>query len=55
MIYIETGSTDVYFNFGVEYYFASVKQLDQPVFLFWRTEPTIRKIYTYGLRLCEMR
>lgn len=41
MIYIETGSTDVYFNFGVEYYFAAVKQLAQPVFLFWRTEPTL--------------
>lgn len=41
MIYIETGSNDVYFNFGVEYYFTAVKQLDEPVFLFWQTQPTL--------------
>ena len=41
MIYIETGSTDVYYNFGVETYFASERVLDEPVFLFWRTTPTL--------------
>ena len=41
MIYIETGSTDVYFNFALEYYFTTVKKLDEPVFLFWRTTPTV--------------
>ena len=41
MIYIETGSSDAYFNFGVEYYFAAEKQLPEPVFLFWRTQPTL--------------
>ena len=41
MIYIETGSTDVYYNFGLEYYFATEKQLDDTVFLFWRTTPTL--------------
>lgn len=41
MIYIETGSSDVFFNFGLEYYFAAVKKLPEPVFLFWRTQPTL--------------
>ena len=41
MIYIETGSTDVYYNFGLEYYFAAEKKLPQPVLLFWRTTPTL--------------
>lgn len=41
MIYIETGSSDAYFNFGLEYYFTAVKRLDEPVFLFWRTQPTL--------------
>lgn len=41
MIYIETGSTDVYYNFALEYYFTAVKQLEEPVFLFWRTTPTV--------------
>lgn len=27
MIYIETGSTDVYYNFGLENYFATEKRL----------------------------
>ena len=35
MIYIETGSEDVYFNFGLELYFAAEKKLDEPVLLFW--------------------
>ena len=41
MIYIETGSTDVYYNFGLEYYFTAEKKLSEPVFLFWRTTPTL--------------
>ena len=41
MIYIETGSTDVYYNFGLEYYFAAEKRLPDTVFLFWRTTPTL--------------
>lgn len=38
MIYIETGSTDVYYNFGLEYYFAAEKKLPEPVLLFWRDD-----------------
>ena len=41
MIYIETGTQDVYTNFALEYYFAAEKQLAEPVFLFWRTAPTL--------------
>lgn len=41
MIYIETGSTDVYYNFGLEYYFAAEKKLPDDVLLFWRTTPTL--------------
>lgn len=41
MIYIETSSTDVYFNFALEYYFTTVKKLGEPVFLFWQTTPTL--------------
>ncbi len=41
MIYIETGSSDAYFNFALEYYFTAVKQMNEPVFLFWRTQPTL--------------
>ena len=41
MIYIETGSTDVYYNFGLEYYFSVEKLLPDTVFLFWRTTPTL--------------
>jgi lipoate-protein ligase A len=41
MIYIETGSTDVYYNFGLEYYFTVEKKLEDTVFLFWRTTPTL--------------
>ena len=41
MIYIETGSTDVYYNFGLEYYFTLEKRLPETVFLFWRTTPTL--------------
>ncbi len=41
MIYIETGSDDVYYNFGLEYYFTVEKKLSDTVFLFWRTTPTL--------------
>lgn len=41
MIYIETGSTDVCYNFGLEYYFTAEKPLPDTVFLFWRTTPTL--------------
>ena len=41
MIYIETGSTDVYYNFGLEYYFAVEKKFPETVFLFWQTTPTL--------------
>lgn len=41
MIYIETGSSDVCYNFGLEYYFTVEKPLHDTVFLFWRTTPTL--------------
>lgn len=41
MIYIETNSSDVYYNFGVETYFTLEKRLPDTVFLFWRTTPTL--------------
>ena len=41
MIYIETNSTDVYYNFGLENYFTVEKRLPDTVFLFWRTTPTL--------------
>ena len=41
MIYVETGSADVCFNFGLEYYLTAEKQLPDTVFLFWRTTPTL--------------
>ena len=41
MIYVETGSADVCFNFGLEYYLTVEKQLPDTVFLFWQTTPTL--------------
>ena len=41
MIYIETGSSDVYYNFGLENYFTVEKRLPDTAFLFWRTTPTL--------------
>ena len=41
MIYIDTNSTDAYYNFGCEYYFSTEKKLDDDVFLMWRTTPTL--------------
>ena len=41
MLYIDTRSDDVFFNFGAELYFASEKRLPDDVFLMWRTAPTL--------------
>ncbi|WP_373484094.1 lipoate--protein ligase [Acetobacterium sp.] len=42
MIYIENNSTDPFFNFALEYYLITEKQLpEDQVFIFWRTEPTL--------------
>lgn len=41
MIYIDTKSTDVFYNFGCEYYFATEKHLSDDIFLMWATEPTL--------------
>ncbi len=41
MIYIETNSTDASYNFALEYYFTAEKQLEEDIFLFWRTKPTL--------------
>ena len=41
MVYIDLESTDVYENFGLEYYLAKEKKLEDTVFLFWRTTPTL--------------
>ncbi len=41
MIYIDTKSTDCFYNFGAEYYFSREKRLDGDVFMLWRTTPTL--------------
>lgn len=41
MIYIETNSTDVFYNFAVEHYLAAVKPREEMLFLLWRTTPTL--------------
>lgn len=41
MIFIDTHSTDVFYNFGCEYYFASEKDLGDDVFMLWNTSPTL--------------
>ncbi|WP_066648092.1 lipoate--protein ligase [Christensenella timonensis] len=44
MIYVETGSTDAYFNFGLEQYLmeqVGTGAILGPVFLFWQTKPTL--------------
>lgn len=42
MIYIENNSTDPYFNFSLEYYLMTEKDLGYDnIFMFWRTNPTI--------------
>ena len=41
MIYVETASEDVCFNLASEYYFSTKKRLSEPVYLLWRTTPTL--------------
>ncbi len=41
MIYVETASEDVCFNLASEYYFCTKKRLNEPVYLLWRTTPTL--------------
>ena len=42
MIYINSNSTSPYFNFALEEYLLTQKDLDDDeIFLFWRTNPTI--------------
>ena len=42
MIYIESNSTSPYFNFALEEYLLTQKDLgDDEIFLFWRTNPTV--------------
>lgn len=42
MVYIENNSTDPFFNFALEYYLITEKQLpEDQIFIFWRTEPTL--------------
>lgn len=41
MRYIDLDSTNVYDNFGLEYYLATEFPLKEPIFLFWRTSPTV--------------
>lgn len=41
MIYVETGSDSVYYNFALEKYFMTEKRLPDTIFLLWRTTPTL--------------
>ena len=41
MIYIETGSTDIFYNLAAEHYFAARKKLGETAFLMWRTTPAL--------------
>lgn len=42
MIYVDSNSLSPYFNFALEYYLMTEKELDSDViFMFWRTSPTI--------------
>lgn len=41
MIYIDTKSTDIFYNMACETYFGSEKILDDDVFLIWHTTPTL--------------
>ena len=54
LLYVPYDCTDVYRNFALETYFAEEKQLTgRPVFLFWRTTPTIM-LGKYQNALAEM-
>lgn len=41
MIWVNTNSKDACYNFAVEYYFASVKKIEEPIFILWQTRPTL--------------
>lgn len=41
MIYVDNNSTDPFFNFALEHYFMAEKKLEDDVFVFWRTSPTL--------------
>ena len=42
MIYINSNSTSPYFNFALEEYLLTKKDLpEDKIFLFWRTSPTV--------------
>ncbi len=42
MIYVENSSKNPFFNFALEYYLLTEKELeDDIIFMFWRTEPTL--------------
>lgn len=41
MLYIDLNTTNVYDNFGLEYFLATEHNLAEPIFLFWRTSPTV--------------
>lgn len=41
MIYIETNSMDPFYNFAFEHYFMKEHNLDDDIFLFWRTHKTL--------------
>lgn len=41
MLWIDTQSENVFYNFALEYYLASEKKLEEPVFLLWQTTPTL--------------
>lgn len=54
MIYINSNSTNPYFNFALEEYFMTKKNLDDDkIFLFWRTNPTVM-IGRYQNTYCEI-
>lgn len=54
MIYINSNSTSPYFNFALEEYFMTQKNLDDDkIFLFWRTNPTVM-IGRYQNTYCEI-
>lgn len=41
MLWIDTKSKDVFYNFALEYYLAREKKFAEPVFLLWQTTPTL--------------
>lgn len=41
MIYIESRSNSPFYNFALEYYLMTEKEIDDMVFMFWRTTPTL--------------